>query len=496
MSDATQKLVEAKVRSAFGTHDMNKIMASAKLKDPRNPIRLDFGGSMMQIEDPSLYRTWVNCQYPERLTFNMLYNMYSRNSVAARVIETYPDYSWETPPTIKDSGGVSSYFSKQIRDVLDTNYKLMDGVSQPLLTSMKQLDVLGGIGGESLLVFGFMDGKKLGAPVEYKENMKVAWVKVLHNGQFEVAERNENQTSPDFGDVMLYRTKSFKTGELNFADHIAPNVEIHASRCVHFKEGSNLSFGISRIQRCYNQLLDITKVAGSSAEVYFLGAFSGLSVETDPEATLSEESFEKMQIEIDNYFDGIRRALIFEGSKAKLLYPAIVSPKEHFDTQITMISIATGVPRRFLTGAEAAKLASQQDSLNWTDRVNIRRNSFMGPRIVLPVVDRLVQAGVVRAPKNNKYEAIWSRAESITTNERANSARNMTDSLIKYFSSGMYSVMEFPVYLMYVCGFSEVEAMAINEQAKVDNAHLVVDSNPAKDDGGDNGDDNNDGNDD
>ena len=79
-------------------------------------------------------------------------------------------------------------------------------------------------------------------------------------------------------------------------------------------------------QKCYNQLLDISKVSGASAEVYWLGAFSGLSVETDPNARLTEESRAHMKDEVAKYFSGLARSLLFEGTKAKLLYPAIVSP--------------------------------------------------------------------------------------------------------------------------------------------------------------------------
>ena len=463
---------------------------SVRLKDPAG-IR---GVMHDLVEDAGLKRTWDNCQYPISLTFPMLYNMYARNSVAARVIETYPDYCWETDPVVKDSRGPSSNFAKSALDAMRRNYKLMDGISQPLLVSMKQLDILGGIGGESLMVFGFADGKSLDAPVKRQEGMKISWVKILHNGQFTVLERDEEQTSENFGDVKFYETKSFRTSELNFADHIAPKVKIHASRCVHFKEGSNLSFGISRIQRCYNQLLDITKVSGSSAEVYYLGAFSGMAVEVDPEASISDDTFESMEEQIVDYFYGLNRSMIFEGSKAKLLYPAIISPKDHFDLQITMISIATGIPRRFLTGAEAAKLASQQDSLNWTDRVNIRRTSFVTPRIVLPVVERLIDAGVIRKPSGGEFEVVWPRAESATTNERSNSARNMTDALVKYFSTGMYSVVDFPTFLMYVCGYSETEAIVINQMSQVDKAHLVTESSGSE--GGGGGDDGSDGDDD
>lgn len=417
------------------------------------------------LPDSATERVWRNCQYPERVTFDMFFRMYSRNNVAARVIETFPDYSWSVMPFVTDEGGEKSQFSKSVATLLSTQYKMQDGVKQSLLASMKQLDVLGGIGGESLLVFGFTDGRRLNEPVSGNKGTEIGWIKLLHNGQFEVEKRDEEETSATFGDIILYKTKDFaSTGDLNFNNQIANNRSIHASRCVHFKESNGLSYGTSRIQKCYNQLLDITKLSGASAEVYWLGAFSGLSIETDPQAMLSDESYATMKEETTKYFDGLARSLIFEGATSKLLYPAIVSPKDHFDLQITMISIATGIPRRFLTGAEAAKLASQQDTLNWMERVTNRREMFVGPKVVSPVVQRCIDAGVIRKPVGNTFSVAWPRIQSLALNERADASRNMTAAWMSYFSSGMAEIVPFRVYLLYTCGFSENEAEDIERK--------------------------------
>lgn len=428
-------------------------------------LRGERGDTYSSLPDQATERVWRNCQYPERITFEMFFRMYSRNNVAARVIETFPDYSWSVMPFVTDGGGEKSQFSKGVATLLSTQYKMQDGVKQSLLASMKQLDVLGGIGGESLLVFGFADGKRLDQPVSGKKGTEIAWIKLLHNGQFEVEKRDEEETSATFGDIVLYKTKEFSSiGDLNFTNQIAPNRSVHASRCVHFKEANGLSYGTSRIQKCYNQLLDITKLSGASAEVYWLGAFSGLSIETDPQAALSDESYETMKFETRKYFDGLARSLIFEGATSKLLYPAIVSPKDHFDLQITMISIATGIPRRFLTGAEAAKLASQQDTLNWMERVTNRREMFVGPKVVSPVVQRCIDAGVIRKPVGDTFTVAWPRIQSLALNERADASRNMTAAWMSYFSSGMAEIVPFRVYLLYTCGFSENEAEDIERK--------------------------------
>lgn len=435
------------------------------------------GSGGLGILDQSTERLYRNCLYPEKVTFRNYYDMYSRNNVAARVIETFPDYTWNVMPTVTDRNGPKSRFSKSVTALLNTQIPWQDGLKQSLFTSLKQLDVLGGIGGESLLVYGFADGGKLETPVKKTANCRISWVKVLHNGQFQVDKREENEDSPNYGDAVLYKTLAFNNPqESNFANHIAPGKLIHASRCVHFKESVGLPYGISRIQKCYNQLLDIVKLSGASAEVYWLGAFSGLAVETDPNATLGEESREAMKEEVKKYFDGLARSLMFEGAKAKLLYPAIVSPKEHFELQITMISIATAVPRRFLTGAEAAKLASQQDTLNWMERVMNRRDNFIGPKVVVSAVQRCIDAGVLAEPKGDELNVTWPRTQSIALNERAVSARNMTEAVAKYLSSGMSEVMPFREYLINIAGYSETEAEELDSVSKIKKWKIVRDS--------------------
>ncbi|MCK9327282.1 MAG: hypothetical protein M0P69_17450, partial [Bacteroidales bacterium] len=120
-------------------------------------------------------------------------------------------------------------------------------------------------------------------------------------------------------------------------------------------------------------------------------------------------------------------------------------------------------PRRFLTGAEAAKLASQQDSINWMDRVMNRRDVFIGPKVVSPVVQRCVAAGVLPKPKGEggQINVAWPKTQSLALNERANAARNMTEAIVAYLSNNMHTVMPLGVYLTGVCGFSDDEAEEI-----------------------------------
>lgn len=313
MSEKTAKNRVSDANSGAAAKTAEVKCLTYDLREPR-------GGGLSSLYDQAMERVWRNCLYPQTVTFREYYHMYARNNVAARVIETFPDYSWAAIPFATDSNGADSRFSKAVTTLLATQYKMQDGVKQSLLASMKQLDVLGGIGGESLLVFGFSDGRRLNQPVSGERGTEIAWIKILHNGQFEVEKRDDDETSTTFGDAVLYRTKEFtSSSDLNFSSQIAADRSIHASRCVHFKESNGLSYGTSRIQKCYNQLLDITKLSGASAEVYWLGAFSGLSIETDPEARLDDTAYTKIIEATKKYFDGLARAVIFEGATSKLL---------------------------------------------------------------------------------------------------------------------------------------------------------------------------------
>jgi uncharacterized protein len=425
--------------------------------------KLPIRGSVYS-SDIATQRLWENCQYPTHLSFRHYYDMYARNNVAARVIETFPNYTWNVLPHVFDSGKTSSRFSKQAKALLTAQYKIKDDLRLSLISAFKHLDILGGIGGEALLVFGFDDGGKLDQPVNTERTNRLVYLKILHNGQFDIDAVEEDDSKPTYGDTKMYVTKDFHSeNEINFVNPIAPGKKIHYTRCFHFKESMGMAFGTSRIQKCYNQLLDIVKVSGASAEVYWLGAFSGLSIETHPDAVLSEEAKIAMKKGVEKYFSGLARALMFEGAKAKLLYPAIVSPEAHFDLQISMISIASEIPRRFLTGAEAAKLASQQDSINWMDRVSNRRNQFVTPNVIAPVIERCIHANVLPRPRGDNFEVYWPRTQSLPLNERADASEKTTTAIEKYFVSNMYKAMDFVAYLTGVCGFGEDEATMLAE---------------------------------
>ena len=108
------------------------------------------------------------------------------------------------------------------------------------------------------------------------------------------------------------------------------------------------------------------------------------------------------------------------------------------------------------------------------ERVMNRRDNFIGPKVVIPAVQRCIDAGVLAEPKGYELNVSWPRTQSIALNERAMSARNMTEAVVKYMSSGMSEVMPFREYLINIAGYSESEAEELDNVSNIKKWKIVV----------------------
>src|SRR6185312_3650467 len=149
-------------------------------------------------------------------------------------------------------------------------------------------------------------------------------------------------------------------------------VRVHWSRVIHIADNLRNSeiFGVPRMQPVYNRLLDLRKLYGGSAEMYWAGAFPGLSLETNPQLggdVLIDQSAVRSMM--GQYRNGLQRYLQLTGMSAKVLSPTVVDPTQQVDKQIEAICIELTIPVRVFKGSERGELASNQDDSTWNDRV-------------------------------------------------------------------------------------------------------------------------------
>ena len=390
--------------------------------------------------------------YPENLTFDDYLQSYNRQDVAARVIETYPDHTWNEMPEVYESeSSLDSLFEKEWKEMVR---------SKGLVSYMRSFDTLAGIGRFGVLVMGVDDGKPLDQPfVPFRKKHTLAYMRPYMEGEVRITEWDTNLYSPRYLLPVMYEiTPLMDTATVPV---LSKMFKVHYTRTIHFADNAVNSFvyGVPRLQRVYDRLLDILKVVAGSGEMFWRGAYQGFSFEADADTQIAPDDRKQMKDDIQKYFMGLDRAMLLRGVKANQLSPTIASPKDHLEVQLTVISIASRIPKRILSGSEVGKLASIQDAETWAQQIAIRRNNIAEPFILRPFIDFCVRGRIITGPVNGPdYSVLWKPLSIPADKDVSESAVNFTNALMTFATSGLYAIVSFKDYLVNVWRYTTEEA--------------------------------------
>jgi hypothetical protein len=176
---------------------------------------------------------------------------------------------------------------------------------------------------------------------------------------------------------------------------------------------------------------------GGGAETYWLNARGGLHVNTDPAARpMTDEEQGKLKQHVEELQHQLRRTLFTSGMEVKPLSPTVADPRGTFDVIIKLLSSATGIPQRILTGAEAGQLASSQDDKNFADRIQERQLDYAEPVLLRPLADRLIEAGILPVPEGGQYRVEWGSLADPDEAERAATTDRWATAAQKFAQAG------------------------------------------------------------
>jgi len=408
--------------------------------------------------------------YPESLSVNLYRQLYDREAVAARVVEVLPQESWMLNPAVfeDEDPTVETQFEgawRELNMILNPNTWLQQEEGGVVWEYLARVDMLSGIGSFGILLLGLDDGKDLSEPVEPNSNLNVIFVRAVDESLVDIASYETDKTSPRFGHPTFYNVQ-FHDPELTDQGGVGLDIstnKVHWTRVVHIADnlGSSEIFGRPRMMQVYNRLYDLRKLYAGSAEMYWRGAFPGISLESHPQlgADLELSTTEKDAIRdtMENYHNGLQRYLLNIGLSAKSLAPQVVDPTPQIDTQIESICIRLGIPKRIFCGSERGELASGQDDKTWNDRLAFRQRYYLTPRVVAPFIDRLIMLGVLPEP-NNGYRIKWPDLNSLTEDEQATIAVKRTDALTKYVAGNVANLIDPIPFLTNIVGLGMEEA--------------------------------------
>jgi hypothetical protein len=427
------------------------------MADPRRNLDHEFGWPEGGVVDTRAYQ-----------------EMHDTSAIASRVTRIWPRECWQVQPSIyeDEDADVLTPFEEAWEEVGrwlrggESAYEDADEGGHPALGYMARLDEQSGIGSYGVLLLGLDDGRALSEPADLDAagGRKLLYLRVFPESLASVAEFESDEGSPRFGQPTAYRLTFNDPHQSRPGMGVSGTLGlVHWTRILHVAdnlEGSEV-FGVSRMRAVYNHLLDLRKLYGASAEMYYRGAFGGLSLETtQPDVEIDRPSLKTMMEERNN---GLQRDLLLENMTAKSLAPQVVDPTPQIMAHLQAICVALEVPMRIFMGSERGELASSDDRKDMANKARGRRRRHCSPRIVVPFVDRLIALGVL--PRPERYCVWWPDAEAQGETEQADVALKRTQALAQYVQSGAEAVMSPAAYLSRVQGWTEDEAAAVVEEA-------------------------------
>jgi len=357
-------------------------------------------------------------------------------------------------------------------------YEGEDG--NPLWEYLERADKLSGVGHYGVIFLGLDDVKSisdLAEPIDLPTEVekvkptprKLLFMRVLDESMAQIADWEDDQQSANYGKPKFYNLQLANEQVGTLLHPISQNTtetRVHWSRVVHIADGlySSEIVGIPRQRPVVNRLLDLYKMYGGSAEMYWRGAFPGLAVETQPQLVgKTKLDVGKVRDQLENYQNSLQRYLALMGVNVKTLAPQVVEPTAQIQVLIEAICIKMAVPMRVFMGSERGELASSQDAKSWDNRLKKRRNKYLTPRVVVPFIDRLIRLGVLPIPK--QYIVTWQEEETMTRSEKADVAVKRTQALAAYIQGGVENLIAPQDYLTRELDYTDEEAEAMLESS-------------------------------
>jgi len=295
------------------------------------------------------------------------------------------------------------------------------------------------------------------------EGMELLSLRVFPESLVQIAQFETNPNSPRRGQPIRYAITLNDPRTFHGGGGLVDTsmLYVHWSRVLHLADdlGPSEIFGKPRMQQVLPRILDLRKLYGGDAEAYWKNMLMRLFLETHPSLGGQVKiDIEALKTMMEN-MDGGQRWGWLSGLTAKTVAPTVVDPTSHIMVQIEAICIKLGIPKRVFMGSERGELASSQDDQAWNDRLKFRQNSYITPRIIMPLIDRLICVGVLSEPQG--YHVQWPDLTSHSDSDRAGILTQKAQAYATYISGNVESLIPPMEWMTKFDNLTEEQARAI-----------------------------------
>lgn len=398
--------------------------------------------------------------YPRKVAFKDFLTRYVRQDIAKAIIDRPVKASWKGDIQVIDN--VETKKTK-FEKAWERIYKDLNMKSVFMRT-----DRLTGLGRYSVMLLGLNDVRNeagFAKPVSKNKRLRLLYVKPFSEQSATIQSYETNQTNKRYGLPKYYEVKITESdintsGSTATSGAVTKTIKVHHSRIIHITEDVLESevFGTPRLEAIYNRLIDLEKVIGGDAEMFWRGARPGYVGKVDPDYEMGEEERKDLRKQIEEFEHNLKRVLVNEGVDYKALEQQVSEPTSHVDVIVQMISAVTGIPKRILVGSERGELSSAQDKQEWISYVTGRREEQNEPAILRPFIDTLINLGVVPAPKEDEYTVIWDKLFSLSDKEKIEVGKQRAIALREYSTNpAAQYLIPYEAFLSHLMGFDIIQ---------------------------------------
>lgn len=253
---------------------------------------------------------------------------------------------------------------------------------------------------------------KVKTPKEGKKGKrKLLYLRVFGEASASIAQFESNRLSPRNGQPTQYTlTLNSGAGEVNGVGLPTQTLTVHWTRVIHVVDYSGSTtesevFHVPRMRPVFNRLIDLQRVYAGGTEGYWQACIGKLFVKTNPQlggnVNVNESALKNM---FEHMRHGTSREGVLKGLEPVLITPTPPDPTPFIAALIESICVNLACPVPVFKGYEIGEQASTNNSEKWNGVIQHRWVFHNGPRIIVPVVDRLILCGVLPEPKAAQEE--------------------------------------------------------------------------------------------
>lgn len=363
--------------------------------------------------------------WPTKVSFELLYEAYCRDSVAEAAIEKTAAKVWETQPTLRLEGFTEG------SDLTTTEQMVADHFKRiRFWQRLHEAEKRGLVGNYSGVILQIADNQEWLQPVSRAMGIeKLVSIIPAWQGQLTVSE-----WYTDTSDELYGQPKMFAFNEASVGDNQnrSRSVEIHPDRVVVWSDTGDVD-DTPLMRAGYNDLMDLQKIRGAGGEGFWKASKGAPILKMDKDARAKElaqmmgvpveELLTKIGDHLDEFNKGFHNSLVLQGMETSSLDVNLPTGDHSFMSSLSCFAASINMPVKILVGMQTGERASTEDAKEWAKTCKSRRDNHTIPNIQT-IIERLASFGVIA---ESEWEVDWDDLTEANQTEKMGNAKTMAE---------------------------------------------------------------------